>query len=145
MVRCARRPQHPGIVTVRGLPRNDPARAARRGPGRARARTALQPSRLVRAAVRAVDPGERAYVDRHAVAELPAARLADPTDLVDATAATGADHVHIHIDRDVLDPTVFSPVGTPEPGGLTPQTLLAAVTALVERYTVASLTITEYE
>ncbi|MFE3206445.1 arginase family protein [Embleya sp. NPDC059237] len=115
------------------------------GPAELVPETALKPSRLVLAGVRALDPDERAYVDRHAVAELPAARLADPTDLVDATAATGADHVHIHIDLDVLDPTVFSSVGTPEPGGLTPQTLLAAVTALVERFTVAGLTITEYE
>ncbi|MYW02180.1 arginase family protein [Streptomyces sp. SID3343] len=115
------------------------------GPAELTPDPALKPGQVVLAGVRALDPDERAFVDRHAVTELPPERLADPAALIDATAAGGADHVHIHIDLDVLDPTVFSSVGTPEPGGLTPETLLAAVTALAERFTVAGLTITEYE
>ncbi|GGQ19397.1 arginase family protein [Streptosporangium pseudovulgare] len=70
---------------------------------------------------------------------VPAAGLAELAETVHAPA------VYIHIDLDVLDPAEFGSVGFPEPGGVTPDALLAAVRALSARSTVAGLGITEYQ
>ncbi|WP_406284126.1 arginase family protein [Embleya sp. NBC_00896] len=115
------------------------------GPAELSPERALRPGQVVLAGVRALDEGERAYIDRHGIPVLPPARLADPADLVAAVTTTGADAVHIHIDLDVLDPTTFPAVGTPEPNGLPPAHLLTAVAALTTHFTVTGLTITEYE
>jgi arginase len=45
----------------------------------------------------------------------------------------------------VLDPSTFASVGCPEPGGVTPAALTAAVRALTDRFPLAGLGITEYE
>ncbi|MFI7523423.1 arginase family protein [Micromonospora globbae] len=105
----------------------------------------LQPQQVVLAGVRALDPEERDFVDRNAVAHVEAEQLVDPSPLIAAVAATGARAVYVHIDLDVLDPQVFASVGTPEPGGLTPDQLVAAVRAIAARFAVAGLGITEYE
>ncbi|SCG72743.1 arginase family protein [Micromonospora coxensis] len=105
----------------------------------------LSAARLVLAGVRALDPGERAYVRDNAVTLLDAGRLAEPAELVAAVAATGARTVYVHIDLDVLDPGEFAAVGCPEPGGLTPQRLVAAVAALAGRFRLAGVGMTEYE
>ncbi|MEV0148608.1 MULTISPECIES: arginase family protein [unclassified Nonomuraea] len=53
--------------------------------------------------------------------------------------------VYIHIDLDVLDPETFASVGSPAPGGLQPDQLLAMVRATADRFEIAGLGITEYE
>ncbi|MFI6788743.1 arginase family protein [Nonomuraea sp. NPDC050383] len=53
--------------------------------------------------------------------------------------------VYIHIDLDVLDPETFASVGSPAPGGLQPDQLLAMVRATADRFEMAGLGITEYE
>lgn len=106
---------------------------------------ALRPDRVVLAGVRALDPGERAFIDEHAIRHVPVAGFADPAAVVDEIAATGADTVYVHIDLDVLDPDVFGSVGTPEPDGLTLDRLVAAVRALASRFTLAGLCVAEYE
>ncbi|MEJ3746194.1 arginase family protein [Actinomycetes bacterium KLBMP 9797] len=105
----------------------------------------LRPDRLVLAGVRALDPAERDFIAAHAVRHVAAPALAEPSTVVDAVAATGADTVYVHIDLDVLDPDGFASVGTPEPGGVTADQLAAAVRALAGRFTLAGLAITEYE
>jgi arginase len=106
---------------------------------------ALRPDQVVLAGVRALDSGERAFVDEHAIRHVPVARFADPAAVADEVAATGAGTVYIHIDLDVLDPDVFGSVGTPEPGGLTLDQLVAAVRALAARFAVVGLCVAEYE
>jgi arginase len=106
---------------------------------------ALRPDQVVLAGVRALDSGERAFVDEHAIRHVPVARFADPAAVADEVAATGAGTVYIHIDLDVLDPDVFGSVGTPEPGGLTLDRLVAAVRALAARFAVVGLCVAEYE
>ncbi|MEV4490172.1 arginase family protein [Micromonospora coxensis] len=105
----------------------------------------LRPAQLVLAGVRALDPGERDVVDGSAIAHVEVAQLTDPSTLVDAVAATGATAVYVHIDLDVLEPEVFTSVGTKEPHGLSPDHLAAAVGALAGRFSIAGLGITEYE
>jgi arginase len=105
----------------------------------------LRPDQVVLAGVRALDPGERSFVAEHKIRHVTVAEIAKPAAVAEQVTATGADHVHIHIDLDVLDPGVFGAVGTPEPGGLTLEQLIAAVRALAARFTIAGLCITEYE
>ena len=111
----------------------------------------LKPSRIlpadlvVLAGVRALDPGEQDFIDRRGIRHLSVTQLGDPELLLSAVRATDAEAVYIHIDLDVLDPGVFSSVGSPEPDGLTVGTLLRAVRALAEEFTPAGIGITEYE
>lgn len=106
---------------------------------------ALRPAQVVLAGVRALDPGERAFVEDSGIPHVDVPQLAEPSTLVDVVAATGAHAVYVHIDLDVLDPQLFTSVGTKEPNGLTPDQLTAAVHALAARFTIAGLGITEYE
>ncbi|GAA3111035.1 hypothetical protein GCM10017687_24520 [Streptomyces echinatus] len=59
-------------------------------------------------------------------------------------AGTGATHVYIHLDLDVLDPEHFPSLSCPEPGGLHPEQLRAALRALAERFHLAGLGVTEH-
>lgn len=104
----------------------------------------LDPGQVILAGARALDPGEIEYIERHRLRHLNVADLTDPANLTDAVAGTGAQAVYVHIDLDVLDPGEFASVGYPEPGGLTPAALTAAVRALAARFTIAGLGITEY-
>ncbi|MGV9600340.1 arginase family protein [Streptosporangium sandarakinum] len=100
---------------------------------------AIRPDQVVLAGTRALDPAEHEFVAAHGIRHVPAAELADLAETVQTPA------VYIHIDLDVLDPAEFGSVGFPEPGGVTPDALLAAVRALSARSTVAGLGITEYQ
>ncbi|MGP3931378.1 arginase family protein [Nonomuraea sp. KM88] len=127
----------------------------------------VPPERIVLAGGRDLDTAEAEFVAargiRH-VAEADAAALVDavaachgtpldaavgssPGTAAGATAGDshGAAAVYVHIDVDVLDPQVFASVGSPAPGGLHPDQLLALVGAIAERYEVAGLGLTEYE
>ncbi|GAA1596248.1 arginase family protein [Actinomadura kijaniata] len=104
----------------------------------------LSPSRVVLAGARALDAGERAFLDAGPLRHLPPAALT-PEALAAAVADTGAEAVYLHLDLDVLDPGTFASVGTPEPGGLTPEALSAAVQALAGGFALAGMAITEYE
>ncbi|MEU6999780.1 arginase family protein [Nonomuraea sp. NPDC046570] len=77
---------------------------------------------------------------RHGVHHLAVADLADPSLLLQTITETAADTVYVH-----LDPETFASVGCPEPDGLTPDRLSAAISALAGRFRVAGFGITEYE
>ena len=96
----------------------------------------LRRAQVVLAGVRALDPAERAYAEGLPV-------VTDAASLLEAVGDAGA--VYVHIDLDVLDPDTFASVGTPEPGGLTPQQVIAMVTALAGRFEITGLGVTEYE
>lgn len=105
----------------------------------------LRPSQVVLAGTRALDQGEQTYITQTGISHVTVADLlADPARLVEAVSATGATTVYIHIDLDVLDPDTFGSLSYPEPGGLPPHTLQAAVQALTNHFTLAGLGITEY-
>ncbi|GIE09673.1 arginase family protein [Paractinoplanes ferrugineus] len=92
----------------------------------------LKPSQVVLAGVRALDPAEKDYIAAN--------RISDLSDFTGEAAA-----VYVHIDLDVLDPTAFSSVGSPEPRGMTADELVAAVRSLTGRFPLAGLGITEYQ
>ncbi|MEU0249145.1 arginase family protein [Streptomyces sp. NPDC006235] len=115
------------------------------GPEGLRPARSLSADRVVLAGARSLDPGEQALVESRGIRHLGVEQLADPGPLLAAVRATGAEAVYVHIDLDVLDPTVFPAVGTPEPGGLGVEELVGAVRALTEEFTLAGLALTEYE
>ncbi|MEV4803507.1 arginase family protein [Nonomuraea sp. NPDC049421] len=61
------------------------------------------------------------------------------------TAGGGGSVVYVHIDFDVLDPEIFTSVGSPAPGGWRPEELLSLVRAVGERFDVMGLGLMEYE
>ncbi len=115
------------------------------GPAELRPAAPLHPRSVVLAGTRSVDPGEQEFIERHGVPRLSVHELDDPASLVSAVRAAGAKTVYIHIDLDVLDPAVFPAVGSPEPSGLSADSLLSAVRALTDEFRLAGLGITEYE
>ncbi|MFE7283215.1 arginase family protein [Streptomyces noursei] len=104
----------------------------------------LDARRLVLAGVRALDAEERRFLAAAGVPALPVAALDDPDRLIAAVAATGARHVYVHLDLDVLDPGHFAGLSCPEPAGLHPEKLADALTALVGSFVLAGVGITEY-
>jgi arginase family enzyme len=110
------------------------------GPAQLRPHRPLRPSQVVLAGVRALDPAEKEYIEEIGIARVEVAGLAGLPSVVE-----GARAVYVHIDLDVLDPESFGSVGAPEPEGVTPEQLVAAVRSLTDRFPLAGLAITEYE
>ncbi len=111
------------------------------GPARLVPPTILAPERLVLAGMRGPDPAEAAYL-----ATTPIAILPEPTpeSIVAAVEATGATSVYLHIDLDVLDPAEVVGIGFPEPFGLSVDTLIRCIRALLERWPLAGAGIMEF-
>ncbi|TPW70658.1 arginase family protein [Schumannella sp. 10F1B-5-1] len=104
----------------------------------------VDPARVVLAGVRSVDDAEDEWIAQNHVPVVRADRLADPAALVAAVAATGATSVYLHVDVDVLDPAELQGIAGPEPFGVTTDTLLSAIRALRDRFTLAGAGLTQY-
>jgi arginase len=100
--------------------------------------------RVLLAGARSWDPGEDSFAAEAGIHSLTVDELSDPTVLVDAVAATGAQAVYLHIDLDVLDPSEIAGLLDPEPFGLSATALVAAIKALRARFALAGATIAAY-
>ena len=98
-------------------------------------------SRLVLGGIRAIDDGEQSYIDEHGVTVLTADGLGDPAAVLAALEATGATRVFVHIDLDVLDPSVLAGLSYPMPFGVGAAELVAVVKAVVQRFPLAGASI----
>lgn len=98
-------------------------------------------SSVVLAGVRDVDPGEEEFIAAHALPCLGSDELATSDALVEAVRATGARHVYLHIDLDVLDPANLAGLANPVPFGIRLPDLLAAITALKREFALAGATL----
>lgn len=99
---------------------------------------------ILLAGARALDPAELDFIESEGIRTLSVRDLREPGRLVSAVAGTGATHVYIHLDLDVLDPEHFTSLSCPEPGGLHPDQLGAALRALTERFDLAGMGVTEH-
>ncbi|MFF8812883.1 arginase family protein [Streptomyces pactum] len=104
----------------------------------------LSSRQIVLAGVRALDPAERDFIESERIRALSVQALREPGPLISAVAGTGATHLYIHLDLDVLDPEHFTSLSCPEPGGLHPDQLRAALHALTKRFSLAGMGITEH-
>lgn len=103
----------------------------------------LDPSRLVLAGIRSVDPGEDEYIAEHGVTIIGAADISGAA-LIAAVEATGASAVYVHIDLDVLEPGEFAGIGYPEPFGVGASQLVDALKELLGAFSLAGAGITEF-
>lgn len=98
-------------------------------------------SRLVLGGVRAIDEGEREFIDAHGVAVLTVEDLSDPAVVIGALEETGARRVFVHIDLDVLDPSALAGLSYPLPFGVGAAELVALLKAVVARFPLAGASI----
>ncbi|MFC5790807.1 arginase family protein [Agromyces tardus] len=103
--------------------------------------TRVPPSRLVLGGIRAIDDGEREFIDEHAVSVLTVEDLSDPTVVIAALEETGASRVFVHVDLDVLDPSSLAGLSYPMPFGVGPTELVALLKAVVARFPLAGASI----
>ena len=99
--------------------------------------------RVVLAGARALDPGEQAMIDRGLVRHVPIERGYDSSWVVEAVVASRAPQFYLHIDLDVLDPSEFSDVTCPVPGGLLVSELVDAIRAVAAIRPIIGAGITE--
>ncbi len=102
------------------------------------------PGHVLHAGARALDDAEVAYLQSSGLRSFTVDELGSPEALVAAAVATGASHVYVHVDLDVLDPSVIEGVGYPEPFGLSVEELTGAIRALRGRLELAGAAVTGF-
>jgi arginase len=96
---------------------------------------ALDPARVVMSGVRDLDGGERVELERAGVGTAPPDKLAG---------ALEGDAVYVHLDLDVLDPSIF-PAQFPAPDGLSSEQLRDTLGELAESARILGVEITAFE
>ncbi|MEM9666889.1 MAG: arginase family protein [Bacteroidota bacterium] len=104
----------------------------------------LEPSQVILAGVRALDPPEAAYVQQHGVTHVHPTDLTTADQLVDAVRRKGHPHVYLHVDVDVLDPASFSHLYLSVPGGLPLDALTQTIETLHRAFTVVGSSLVEF-
>jgi arginase len=99
---------------------------------------------VVLAGIRDVDEAEDDILQERSLVSVSCSELSDPAALVAAVAATGAAHVFVHIDLDVLDPSAVAGLSDLIPFGLSVADLGGAITALRKEFSLAGATITGF-
>ena len=95
----------------------------------------IDPARVVMTGVRDLDGGERVELERAGVGTAPADKLAS---------ALEGEEVYVHLDLDVLDPSVL-PSQFPAPGGLSSEGLRDLLGELAESARIVGVEITAFE
>jgi arginase family enzyme len=95
----------------------------------------LDPARVVLSDARDLDPAERAALDRAGVRRVAPAKVA---------AAVRGRRVFLHLDLDILDPSVMA-AAVPAPGGLTLDELAGVLRGLAGAATVVGVQVTAFE
>jgi agmatinase len=108
----------------------------------------VEPARYVQVGLRGSwpDPEVFAWQDEAGITAFTAedVRIRGVDDVIrEAIGIVGAGPAYLSVDIDVLDPAFANPTGTPEPGGLEPRELLAAVRVASEELTFVGLDIVE--
>jgi arginase len=101
----------------------------------------ITPGRVVLAGVRDLDPAERELLERSEATVIGASVVET---LVAVQNALDGSPVYVHLDLDVLDPSVF-PAQFPAPGGLAPEKLYDLLEAVTEGCEVVGFEVTAFE
>ena len=81
----------------------------------------------VQAGIRSLSLEEKAFIDTEKIQLTYGSNFARNTGTLNAITSSLSENVYLTLDIDVLDPSIMSAVGTPEPGGLLWEDLLAAI------------------
>jgi arginase len=100
----------------------------------------VHPERLVLCGIRDIDPAEARFIDETGITALTVDELT-PESLAAAVLRTGAAHVYVHIDLDVLDPSTLLGLDYPEPFGIDLDLLTRLIAAVREHAAIAGATI----
>jgi arginase len=101
----------------------------------------ISPGHVVLAGVRDLDPAERELLERSEATVIGASVVET---LVAVQNALDGSPVYVHLDLDVLDPSVF-PAQFPAPGGLAPEKLYDLLEAVTEECEVVGFEVTAFE
>lgn len=99
------------------------------GAGALPAFPAVDPSNVILVGAREIDDAEATFLAASAITALSVADLDTPDTLADAVAARGADAIYVHVDLDVLDPSVIHGVTEAVPFGVDVPTLTRQIAA----------------
>ncbi|MFT4230619.1 MAG: arginase family protein [Microbacterium sp.] len=153
--------RHPGLAVVwidahgdLNTPASSPSGAFHGMPlravvGEGHAELALEPGlvtpdRVVHAGGRDLDAAEAQFLRESGIRVVSAEDLARPDALAEAVRATGAEHVYIHVDLDVLDPAAITGVSYPVPFGPSAAELVAAIKAVRAEAALVGATVAEF-
>ena len=101
----------------------------------------ISADKVVLAGVRDIDPGEDVFITEQGIPLVPVESFSSPDALVAAVKRTGAAHIYLHIDLDVLDPATIVGLSNIYPFGLAVESLTGAIVALRREFTLAGATI----
>jgi arginase len=107
-------------------------------------RRPLVPRQVFLAGTRDLDSPEAQFVTSAGISVTTCDELAAPEVLVERIRSAGHDHVYVHLDLDVLDPSIFPDALMPTPGGITPAAVASAIRALNDAHDVVGLSVVEY-
>lgn len=105
----------------------------------------LKPAQVVLAGVRELDAAEAAFIQETALPRLSVADLeADPGCVARELQQMGFQHVYVHLDLDVLDPSAFPALKCPTAGGLRVKTLQSVLEHLKTQCRVVGFSLLEF-
>ena len=107
-------------------------------------RRPLQPSQIVLAGTRDLDPPERDYITRAGIVVCTPEQLADAGHVVNCVRARGFGRVYVHLDLDCFRPEDVPDALIPTRGGPSIATVAAAIGALAAACDVVGFSIVEY-
>ncbi|MGZ0711357.1 arginase family protein (plasmid) [Coraliomargarita sp. W4R53] len=93
----------------------------------------VRAEQVVLVGVRDYDEAERDFAEGEKLTTIDAQQLSDPDVLATMVASLGATSVYVHIDLDVLDPSVLSGLTGPVPFGANVADIVASVTRMRSR------------
>lgn len=103
----------------------------------------LDPTRLILVGVRDLDDAEVAHIEERSI-PMVSSVMTSAAEVVAAVESTGAERVYLHVDVDVLDPSVIAGVSSAVPFGIELATLIECITELRSRFGFAGAGVTGF-
>lgn len=111
-------------------------------------RVPLRPEQIAYIGLRDTEPEEDAVIAQYGIPRFDAGQVMAGNAPLDAVIAhfkkNGMTHLHLHVDCDVMDETIFPHVEVPEPGGLTLERLIEVLQYLRASMPMSGCCLTEY-
>ena len=104
----------------------------------------LDPSQVILAGCRDLDPEEARYIARHHIPVYGCSKMFGPEGLLKALKKHPARNIYIHIDLDVLDPVEFPYVICPTPDGLASDVLKLLLGQVADMKNIVGLSLLEF-